>query len=597
MNTAKPSPDAAGSESAKTPPPAAKPVRRGRLWLKRMGILAGILIIFGGGGLGGAEYYTSRPQFCGTCHIMEPYFESWSHDVHGAKFGVRCVDCHYAPGEQHTLNAKFRGLSQVASYFSGRYGSSRPRAKVDNASCLRSGCHGGQAFASKMLLIGEARTEKRMINEREVEVQRAPSVHFVHDKHLKVEEMQKQLDQDAVAITTRLKTAVGDANFAKIEKVTKSVRTASEREQELKLLSSELRLTSEASADALALQKLEHRRVRVGQLSGLNCSACHAFNASLKSHIAADRQVCFSCHFTHEEFNRDTGECLRCHEPPTRSVQVHGSATGSKPMPSVLMDHSDIVKRGVNCASCHFDVVRGDTAVNERDCQHCHDQSRYMEEFAARTTDTVKKYHAVHIAGQKAHCFDCHRAMQHGLAAAAPVNVNNVGFLEPVLNDCQHCHPAHHREQVALLTGTGGAGLEHAQPNPMVGSRLNCRACHTQSGGDAKGDDLVRASREGCVGCHGPDYLTLFDQWKHEIKTYLDETSTLLTSVKTAIAARKLRGEALPDGAEALLANAEQNIHLVTTGGGMHNRSYAMQLLDGARRDLTKLQEQLGRSE
>ena len=60
-----------------------------------------------------AEYKTSQPQFCSSCHIMEPYYETWEADVHGAKLEVACVDCHYAPGERTTLKAKFRGLSQV----------------------------------------------------------------------------------------------------------------------------------------------------------------------------------------------------------------------------------------------------------------------------------------------------------------------------------------------------------------------------------------------------------------------------------------------------------------------------------------------------
>lgn len=552
----------------------------------RIGVTAGVLVVFGAVSLGGAEYYTSRPQFCGTCHVMDPYYQSWTRDVHGAKFGVACVDCHYAPGEQHTINAKFRGLSQVASYFSGRYGSARPRAHVDDASCLRSGCHGGEAFAPKMLLIGEPRAEKRWINDREVEVLRSPSVHFVHDRHLDVEEKQAEVERSIAELKGRLKTGLGGPAFARIEQLAMSVKAAALREAALKQAISELSLDPGAATDALELQRLEHRRIRLDQLAGLNCSACHAFNATLATHITADRQVCFTCHFSHEEFNRETGECLRCHEPPQRAVQVHAptSATAAA-TPGVLMDHADIVRRGVDCASCHADVIRGDAAVTERDCQHCHDQARFLEEFATRTTETVRKYHAVHIARQKAHCFDCHRAVKHGLAAGPPT-MTDAGFLEPVLDDCKHCHPNHHREQVSLLAGTGGAGIPHALPNPMVGSRLNCRACHTEEGGDSKGDALVKATREGCIACHSADYLSLFDQWKFELSTYLQEAEASLARVEEDLKQRQVTS---PETA-TLLEAIRQNLQLVRRGGGMHNRAFSLQLLDQARRDLARLE-------
>src|SRR6516165_5609149 len=106
-----------------TPPPPATTWRRFALrWLKRIAITAVIGIVISVIGLVVAEHKTSQPEFCGSCHIMKPYYESWHADVHGGKLGVACVECHYAPGERETFTAKLRGLSQVASYISGRYG-------------------------------------------------------------------------------------------------------------------------------------------------------------------------------------------------------------------------------------------------------------------------------------------------------------------------------------------------------------------------------------------------------------------------------------------------------------------------------------------
>ena len=66
-----------------TPPAAVPPPRPKRHWFRRLAVTFGVLVVVAGAGLGGAEYYTSRPQFCGTCHVMEPYYVSLSRDILG----------------------------------------------------------------------------------------------------------------------------------------------------------------------------------------------------------------------------------------------------------------------------------------------------------------------------------------------------------------------------------------------------------------------------------------------------------------------------------------------------------------------------------
>lgn len=95
--------------------------------------------LFGGlfGAVGMMEYST-HPDFCRSCHLMEPYYESWKASVHG---DVACVQCHYPPGTTaEILKLKFQALSQVAKFVTKTY-SSKPYAEVQDQSCLRSGCH------------------------------------------------------------------------------------------------------------------------------------------------------------------------------------------------------------------------------------------------------------------------------------------------------------------------------------------------------------------------------------------------------------------------------------------------------------------------
>ena len=83
----------------------------------------GLLAIFG------AMEASSTPSFCGSCHVMAPYYESWTTSSHAE---IACVDCHIPPGVSATLRKKYEALSMVASYFTGSYGS-RPWAEVDDA--------------------------------------------------------------------------------------------------------------------------------------------------------------------------------------------------------------------------------------------------------------------------------------------------------------------------------------------------------------------------------------------------------------------------------------------------------------------------------
>lgn len=127
--------------------------RRFRLlrWARRRWwVVILILLIVLLGLVSAAEYVTSRPGFCANCHNMTPYYDSWVEDAHSKK-GIICVDCHYAPGELHTLKAKLRGLSQVTSYLGGSLGGSRLRAHVDSASCMTSDCHPPGSFETKPL--------------------------------------------------------------------------------------------------------------------------------------------------------------------------------------------------------------------------------------------------------------------------------------------------------------------------------------------------------------------------------------------------------------------------------------------------------------
>ena len=117
--------------------------RRGVVWKKLRWVLLRSLALLGGMVFllllmtASAAWYTSRPEFCRSCHIMEPYFVSWQESSHK---DVACVKCHFAPGALEKARGKMLGLVQLAKYVTASEGP-RPAAEIPDASCLRSGCH------------------------------------------------------------------------------------------------------------------------------------------------------------------------------------------------------------------------------------------------------------------------------------------------------------------------------------------------------------------------------------------------------------------------------------------------------------------------
>lgn len=126
------------------------------------------LMITGLFGLQGAFSYTMEPQFCNSCHIMVPYFTAWHESTHK---GVECIDCHFAPGLKNTIKGKWQASSMLVRYLTRTYGS-KPHAQIEDASCLRSGCH------TQRLLEGKVQWDYKRPNGAVVKL------HFDHAPHL-----------------------------------------------------------------------------------------------------------------------------------------------------------------------------------------------------------------------------------------------------------------------------------------------------------------------------------------------------------------------------------------------------------------------------
>ena len=115
-------------------------MKKHKITILILAVLTGLFVVIVISGIFGAEHYTAQPEFCGSCHMMKSYYNSWKRSVHGEK-DISCNVCHYQPREAQTAYSQFKGLGQLLTYFYSSGRETRMPASVSDQSCLTSKCH------------------------------------------------------------------------------------------------------------------------------------------------------------------------------------------------------------------------------------------------------------------------------------------------------------------------------------------------------------------------------------------------------------------------------------------------------------------------
>lgn len=254
----------------------------------------------------GVVKYSTSPSFCNSCHIMEPYYNAWEASSHNH---VACVECHYAPGTPRTVFwKKFQGLSQVAKYVTRTY-SSKPFAEIDDASCLRSGCH------SRRLLKG------RVISEN--------GVKFDHAAHI----METRKGMQLKCVTCHSQIVVG----------------------------THIEVTY--SSCYLCHFKGRSEGTNVKQLGG--CRACHELDdksveidSVVFTHSDYISRQGVSCENCHANIVQGDGlapreRCLTCHNQPEKLAMY--SEYSDRP----FIHENHVTEHNVACFHCHREILHG----------------------------------------------------------------------------------------------------------------------------------------------------------------------------------------------------------------------------------------------
>ena len=475
---------------------------------------------------------TSQPQFCGSCHVMEPYYESWLTSSHKE---VACVECHIPPGIYSEAEKKVEGLSMMVSYFTGTYGTN-PWAEIDDAACLE--CHQRRLLAGKEVFGGilfdhgphltELRREKRL---------RCTSCHsqIVQGSHINV--------TTSTCILCHFKDQSPGEGTAECT----HCHTVPEKVIEKANLS------------------FDHGDVK---RFDMKCSWCHAHVT--KGDGSAPRQRCYVCHNDPErlsEYDDHLGlhrihvtdhkvECLHCHteiqhgsfaeraevagaacgtchtggHSPQRDLYVGIGGKGVPPRPSAMY------LAGIHCEGCHFlprergaGKVQGAT---EMSCMACHGPRyskmlpRWQELISKRVRTARQELKLARRAvGSGPQLADAEANLSlvewgggvHNVDYALDILAANHVLLNTALekagrqplpaswegvpyeSDCLRCH-----QGIEARSGLH-RGRSFAHAPHVVRAELDCGQCHRPHQ-DREPDEVVSLATGGCTGCHhGPE--------------------------------------------------------------------------------------------
>ncbi len=327
---------------------------------------------------------TAQPAFCGSCHNMVPYIDTWKNSAHA---DVACIECHYEPGSLETMEGKFKAITQVAKYVTST--ESKPYAEVSDQSCLRSGCHSVPSLEGP-IQFGRIAFEHR---DHVLEVRRGRQLqctschsHVLEGEHFNVSE--------AVCFACHFKPE----DDGRLPEHSDCQICHGPPKDEI-LVAGKPFVHSEFTGRGVRCQQCHTSVVKgKGEVREERCHTCHEEEGHLErisdvpfmheQHVTSHKVECFQCHdeirhglLPHDPFESGANDCRSCHDQahdPGMLVLAGTGAVGVEDRPSRMSETM------VDCLSCHTGFgATGEgahdkpdhaaaSAATEADCFHCH---------------------------------------------------------------------------------------------------------------------------------------------------------------------------------------------------------------------------------
>jgi nitrate/TMAO reductase-like tetraheme cytochrome c subunit len=474
---------------------------------------------------------SSQPQFCGGCHIMAPYFQSWKTSSHQE---VPCVDCHIPPGIAHEAKKKWEAMSMVVSYITGTYGTN-PWAEIDDAACLR--CHerrlllGQEVFGDVLFDHTPHLTEMR------------------HGKKLRCTSCHSQIVQGShIAVTTS--TCIL-CHFEGSTEENNTSRCTLCHQVPDKLIQKGMLTFDHSDVGRLDMQCEWCHAQKPGELEGRvpreRCFTCHNEAARMeeyedttlmhRTHVSDHKVDCMNCHLEiqhgkplHKEAHVEQTQCSTCHAPGHSAQSSIYSGTGGRgvePMPAPMF------LAGVSCEGCHFSLPGKETEsaqATDISCMSCHGP-RYRSAFyrwiesSKQRTDALRRQlqqtqnlirgpepkllqdarHNLQLveSGRGAHNVRYAFALlekAHDWLNQVRTEIGGSPLPSPwpelkFQSECMTCHQGVESQKGTVF------GRLFSHEKHVVGASLLCDNCHRTHEEKEKGE-VLRFGIEGCSGCH-----------------------------------------------------------------------------------------------
>jgi nitrate/TMAO reductase-like tetraheme cytochrome c subunit len=372
-------------------------------------LAAGVILVISA--LFAAEHYTSRPAFCGSCHIMKKYYNSWKNSKH-AENNVACIDCHSLPGEKHAARSRFKGLRQFLTYFERNTENIRKPSYVSDFSCKTPQCHPDDTYGNKKVKF----TEK---------------ISYVHNTHedIRIEGQVLHCDTCHQHLGTEKhfevqKEACYLCHFLKLKYNKGLSRCSMCHEIPTEPLQKQKKDQTEHDEKTITHQSLEKTKVPCqschyeliqgnGKVKKERCYNCHEYSFNIETklkekgttimhtdsdagqHVALQLADCFECHDSIQ--HQQSGfmdpvrlNCIACHPDHhqyQKTLLVGAGIKGVPDTPGLMYD----VK--TNCIGCHTEkrIQKGETVLHGsgKTCAACHTEKH--EAMLKEWKDKVKE--------------------------------------------------------------------------------------------------------------------------------------------------------------------------------------------------------------
>lgn len=357
-------------------------------WLRGLSWWKKILLVFAAMGIFSfaAIEITGQPEFCNSCHIMDPYYASWEESNHSE---VNCLKCHLQPGFAGYVAGKINGLAQAVDCLVGRVGT-KPNGTVVDESCLRSDCHDVDELA-------ETKIDYRGIK-------------FTHAKHV-----QRQIDGIPLKCGTCHSHFEGDEHFSVNNDVCFTCHFL-KKDNGKRLVETTCTSCHEVPDKVIqrGLVKINH-----AEFVSYNAScedSCHS--REIRKSSAVEETICLNCHSFRLDDAIDSEELHEQH--------AHGHK--------------------VECFACHGEVVHGQVQVESvasmMDCQNCHSEthqiqrSMYSTEYPTQHDKNERVLSPMFLTHVE--CTSCHVDKQSKNGGGTLDSFGKVAKATPAA--CDRCH-------------------------------------------------------------------------------------------------------------------------------------------------------------